>query len=189
MNTFYLQNLIADQREQFLARECGIPRDVDLERHLGNRQIVVISGVRRCGKSTLLRQIAERLADDFHYLNLDDERLLGFEVGDFEEAMLAFGKESDSRTILLDEIQNVPEWERFVRRIHDDGCKVFLTGSNAELLSSELGTRLTGRYSLVELFPFSFAETLAFLNIDGSRRSTAGRAAILKAFASYQEQS
>jgi hypothetical protein len=187
MNTLILADLIADQREQFLARECGTRRHVDLQRYLNSRQIVVISGVRRCGKSTLLRQIAQHLCDAFHYLNLEDERLLGFEVGDFEEAMLAFGKVSDARVLLLDEIQNVAQWERFVRRVHDDGYKVFLTGSNAEMLSAELGTRLTGRYSLIELFPFDFAEVLDFRHIDAGRRGTAGRAAILRAFDAYLE--
>ncbi len=188
MSSSILPNLIADQREQFAARDIGVARGVGLSRLLNNRQIVVISGIRRCGKSTLLRQIAERCNGDFHYLNLDDERLFGFELDDFEDLMLAFNKMSDSRIILLDEIQNVDHWERFVRRIHDDGYKVFLTGSNAQLLSAELGTRLTGRYSLVELFPFSFPELLAFHDVDSARRSTAGRAAILKAFDQYLER-
>lgn len=188
MTPSMLSNLVADQREQFLSRDCGVARNVDLARILNNRQIVVISGVRRCGKSTLLRQIAAQCGNDFHYLNLDDERLFGFELADFEDLILAFGTMSGSRTLLLDEIQNVEHWERFVRRIHDDGYKVFLTGSNAQLLSSELGTRLTGRYSLIELFPFSFLELLAFYEVDSARRSTAGRAAILKIFDQYLEQ-
>ena len=76
--------------------------------------------------------------------------------------MLAFHKRSSSKNIILDEIQNIAQWERFVRRIHDEGYKVFLTGSNAKLLSSELGTHLTGRYVNIELFPFSFREFLEF---------------------------
>ena len=183
-----LEDLVADQREQFIARDCGIAREVDLDRVMQTPQIVVFSGVRRCGKSTLLRQVAERCKGEFHYLNLDDERLFGFTLSDFDGLMLAFSRMSDARTILLDEIQNVEQWERFVRRIHDDGYKIFLTGSNAELLSSELGTRLTGRHSLVELFPFSFPERLVFQGVDASRRSTAGKAAILNVFDRYMEE-
>ena len=67
----------------------------------------------------------------FYYFNFDDERLLDFEVSDFQNLMLAFGKTKTAKTIFLDEIQNVPNWERFVRRIHDEGYKVFLTGSKA----------------------------------------------------------
>lgn len=187
MNTTVIASIVADQREQFLARLPGVGREVDLQRHRAHGQVVVVSGVRRCGKSTLLRQIAELCDGEFHYLNLDDERLLEFELSDFEELMLVFHKVSDARTLLLDEIQNVEGWERFVRRVHDDGYKVFLTGSNAQLLSRELGTRLTGRYSLVELFPFSFRELLQFREVDPSRRSTAGRAALLRTFDEYLE--
>ena len=182
-----LPDLVADQREQFLTREAGVPRDVDLARHRQHRQIVVISGVRRCGKSTLLRQVADHCDGAFHYLNLDDERLFDFQLANFEDLMLVFGKASEARVLLLDKVQNVDGWERFVRRVHDDGYKVYLTGSNARLLSSELGTRLTGRYSMIELFPFSFPETLRFRGVDPSRRSTAGRAAILRAFDRYLE--
>ena len=187
MRKALIPDLVADQREWFLSRDPGVARDVDLPRYRDNAQIVVISGVRRCGKSTLLRQIAELYDGAFHYLNLDDERLFGFGLADFEELMLAFGKRSEARVLLLDEIQNVEEWERFVRRVHDQGYKVYLTGPNARLLSSELGTRLTGRYSLVELFPFSFPELLRFRGVDPSRRSTSGRAAILRAFDRYLE--
>src|SRR5690606_14956697 len=71
----------------------------------------------------------------------------------------------EKKAFLFDEIQNVPGWERFVRRLHDQGYKFIVTGSNASLLSQELGTRLTGRSIRVELFPFSFQEYLNFKNI------------------------
>lgn len=187
MNAEILSEITADQREWFLGRQQGTPRRIDLPRLLDTPQIVVISGVRRCGKSTLLRQVAGSLGNAFHYLNLDDERLLEFGVQDFEALMLTFAKRSEDKTLLIDEIQNVPQWERFVRRVHDQGYKVFLTGSNARLLSSELGTHLTGRYTLIELFPFSFSEALQFQGVDPERRSTPGRAAILKAFDRYLE--
>lgn len=119
------------------------------------------------GKSTLLAQIANRyLKDNYYFVNFEDERLLNFQVSDFDllhETLISlFG---EKKAFLFDEIQNVPGWERFVRRLHDQGYKFIVTGSNASLLSQELGTRLTGRSIRVELFPFSFQEYLNFKNI------------------------
>lgn len=185
MNAARLGDLVEDQRERFLVRKPGIAREVDWRRHQNHGQVVAVTGVRRCGKSTLLRQIAVELGDDFHFLNFDDERLIRFTVDDFEDLMLVFEKRSPARVLLLDEIQVVVGWERFIRRVHDDGWKVYLTGSNAHLLSAELGTYLTGRCQRVELFPFSFREVLAFREADPSRRSVSGKAAILRVFDAY----
>jgi len=185
ITTTQLEELVLDQKEAFLLRAPGISREIDLERYRGTGQIVVISGVRRCGKSTLLRQIAV-LYPDFLYINFDDDRLLDFSVTDFSTLMLVFGKLSpDTRVIFIDEIQNVTGWERFVRRIHDDGYKIFLTGSNAKLLSAELGTHLTGRYAKVELFPFSFREVLHFKGITVSGLTQKKKAEILREFDLY----
>ncbi|MBN2730094.1 MAG: ATP-binding protein [Bacteroidales bacterium] len=127
------------------------------------QEIIVISGIRRCGKSTLLRQLRNDNNESDYYINFDDERLLQFKADDFrvlhELFIEMFGEQ---HTFYFDEIQNIPEWERFVRRLFDSGNKVFLTGSNATMLSRELGTRLTGRHLSYELFPFSFREYLSF---------------------------
>ena len=160
-----LEEVIVDQFEAFSAKESGLPRVIDVQQIIASTQIVVISGVRRSGKSTLLRQIASKLTD-YHYINFDDERLISFDVADFNQLLLAWNKRSPSKNILIDEIQNVQSWERFIRRIHDDGYKIYLTGSNAKLLSSELATHLTGRHVKVELYPFSFQEFLSFQNIE-----------------------
>src|SRR5690606_21018770 len=105
--------------------------------YIDTEQIVVISGVRRSGKSTLLRQFASYFTD-YRYLNFDDERLIRFEVEDFSNLMLLWQKQGNFKTIFLDEIQNVPQWERFVRRIYNEEYKIFITGSNSKLLSGEL---------------------------------------------------
>jgi predicted AAA+ superfamily ATPase len=136
----------------------------ELERAAPLPHAVIISGLRRAGKSTLLAQLAHRLGEDrFYYLNFEDERFLGFEAGDANDlyALLVelFGERG---VFVVDEIQNVPGWEHFVRRFMDMGLKFYITGSNASLLSRELGSRLTGRYVPVELFPFSFTEFLRF---------------------------
>ncbi len=185
MDSRILEQVILDQRTAFAARPCGVQRHIDLEGHLQHDRVVVITGLRRVGKSTLLRQIAERVGD-YHYADLDDERLTGFGVTDFQAMLEAWHKRSAARVILLDEVQEVPGWERFVRRVNDGGYKVFLTGSNAKLLSAELGTHLTGRHSRVELFPFSFREVLDLKGIDAPAAMTTDQVAKVRAeFDSY----
>jgi len=182
-----LEELILDQKEMFFSREPGMSRRVDFDRYCTHEQIVVISGIRRSGKSTLMRQFADRYKE-FYYLNFDDERLIDFELADFSSLMLAFNKiHPGLKVMFIDEIQNVVGWERFIRRIHDEGYKIFLTGSNANLLSSELATHLTGRYSKIELYPFAFTELLDFEHIDYQRLSSSNKAEILLAFDKYLE--
>ena len=183
-----IQEVIAEQAESFKSKICGLPRRYcSMESHLASPQITVITGVRRCGKSTLLRQFADKL-ENYHYLNLDDERLVDMTVKDFNTVLTAWEKLGNSKNILLDEIQNVSKWERFVRRMHDDGYKIFITGSNARLLSSELATHLTGRYKKIELYPFAFQEQLCFYNISPDIEeviTTKRKAEIIKYFDIY----
>ena len=129
--------------------------------------VVVISGIRRCGKSTLLQAIRAKNKEQDYYLNFDDERLIHFKVEDFQMLLELFGERYGKQTTFyFDEIQNITGWERFVRRLHDYGNKVYITGSNASMLSKELGTHLTGRYQQIELYPFSFLEYLKLNEID-----------------------
>ncbi|MBI4023889.1 MAG: ATP-binding protein [Verrucomicrobia bacterium] len=183
-NNRHWEEVILDQKEAFLRKDPGIPREADLTRYLKSPHIVVFSGVRRCGKSTLLRQIAARL-DAFYYINFDDERLIDFTVADFSDLMVIFQKQYPARFFLADEIQNVPGWERFIRRLHDEGYKVFLTGSNARLLSSEMATHLTGRHLRMDLYPFSFREFLAFHQVSLDHKTSSGKARVLKFFDRY----
>ncbi|MFQ5650064.1 MAG: ATP-binding protein [bacterium] len=151
--------------------------------------VVVISGLRRCGKSTLLSQLRDKFKG--YYLNFDDERLVSFTIEDFQKADEIFHELYGDRTVYyFDEIQNVPDWERFVRRLRDFRKKVYITGSNARLMSRELGTHLTGRYLECTLFPFSFREFLQFkrLNFDEEdSHTTAGRAKLKRALNGYFE--
>jgi uncharacterized protein len=180
-----LEELILSQKEVFLSRDPGIPREIATERFLESGSIVVITGIRRCGKSTLMRQLSARYSD-FLYINFDDDRLMDFSRSDFPSLMLVFEKTSPGiKTLFIDEIQNVAGWERFIRRIHDEGYKVFLTGSNANLLSAELGTHLTGRYSKITLYPFSFREVLQFRSLDTNRITEKKKAVILAEFDRY----
>lgn len=184
INISLLEKVVNDQLEHFRKKETGTPRRVDSERHLKSQQITVISGIRRSGKSTLMSQFA-RQTGEYYYINFDDERLINFAVEDFQNLMVVFQKLYPAMTVFIDEVQNIAGWERFVRRIHDEGYKIFLTGSNARLLSSELSTHLTGRYLKIELYPFSFMEFLDFKDVDYSIASSKTRAAVLRLFDEY----
>lgn len=131
------------------------------------REILVITGVRRCGKSVLLQQIRSEQRENDYFLNFDDERLVNFKLEDFQNLNEVFMEEFGvQHSYYFDEIQNVEGWERFVSRLYSQGNKVFVTGSNANMLSRELGTYLTGRHVTKELYPFSFIE---FLNLNKVR--------------------
>ncbi len=129
-------------------------------RHLDSPNLItIITGIRRCGKSTLLNEIRHIKEVHDYYLNFDDDRLLNFNLSDFQVLFEIFiEKFGNQNTFYFDEIQNINGWERFVRRLHDLGKKIYITGSNAKMLSRELGTHLTGRYMQIELYPFSLAE-------------------------------
>lgn len=156
-----LQTVIREQHKLF-AERLEVVRQIPTE-YISCSEVLVISGIRRCGKSVLLHQIRRNQKEKDYYLNFDDERLIDFRTEHFQELhevfMALYGNQS---TFYFDEIQNVTGWERFVRRLYDSGNKVFVTGSNASMLSRELGTHLTGRYVQFELYPFSFSEFLRF---------------------------
>jgi len=168
--------------------DVTIPRRID-PKLLSCPEVLIITGVRRCGKSTLLRQIQQRSADRDYYINLDDERLINFTVEDFQTLNEVFFSEfGEQHTYYFDEIQNVPGWERFVDRLYTTGNKVYVTGSNAKLLSRELGTLLTGRHVTMELYPFSFHEFMSYRGYEYDRKdfhTTAGRSRLGKHFAEY----
>ena len=163
-----LIQIIVDQQELGF-KESDLKRIKSLK---PGKEILVISGIRRCGKSTLLHEIRNNNSERDYYFNFDDERLINFSVEDFQKLYEAFLELFGNQTVFyFDEIQNIKGWERFVRRLHDYGNKVYITGSNASMLSKELGTHLTGRYSRMELFPFSFDEYLRYINHDHSETS------------------
>lgn len=161
-----IKALLIEQVDAFWRHDTGVERSqlAELIRAGPLPHAVVVSGLRRAGKSTLLAQMAHRLGEDmFYYLNFEDERFLGFGAEDANDLWALLVEWFGERGIfVVDEIQNVPGWERFVRRFMDLGLKFYISGSNASLLSRDLGSRLTGRYVPVELFPFSFPEFLRF---------------------------
>lgn len=131
-----------------------------------NSHIEVISGIRRCGKSTLMKQIMLKYKKDSIFFNFEDPRVHDFDISDFQKLDEVIGP--FVKVYFFDEIQNVKSWEIYIRQLHDLGKKVYVTGSNASLLSKELGTRLTGRHLRHELFPFSYLEYLGFKKLKNS---------------------
>lgn len=157
-----LKQIIADQQEyrppkNFYTRTLT----ETIHRFAADPNIIIISGLRRSGKSTIQRMLQLELAKSDYYFNFDDERLVQFQVKDFQmllEVLIElFG---DQSTFYFDEIQNIEGWERFIRRLYEQGKKIYITGSNARLLSMELGTHLTGRYIQLEVYPLSFREII-----------------------------
>ena len=169
MDKDQLKRIVLDQKSYFTNRNNLIYRDIDYDLFIRTSQIVVISGVRRCGKSCLLalfRQKMNLTEKGFCYLNFDDERLLLDEMLLDQVHFLHLEMYGTEPVFFFDEIQMVPHWEKFVNRMYENGHKVFVTGSNAHLLSSEIATALTGRNRVITLFPFSFNEYLRFKGHD-----------------------
>lgn len=157
-----LKQVLADQREyKFPKNFFNRALTETLLRFRDDPSILIISGIRRSGKSTIQRLLQLELAKSDYYLNFDDERLIHFQVEDFQILLEVFVELFGEQSLFyFDEIQNIPGWERFVRRLYEQGKKIYITGSNAKLLSKELGTHLTGRYIQFEVFPLSFQEIL-----------------------------
>ncbi len=162
-----LRQVVINQKNELNFQKETVRREL-LDKILDffdDERIIILTGVRRCGKSTLLKQIMQNKSE-WCYINFEDERLLGFRAKEFEtlnEVLIeSYGP---SRIYFFDEIQNVEKFETFVRRLQDEGKKIVITGSNASLLSKEFGTRLTGRYKVFEVYPFSFNEFLSFKKI------------------------
>jgi len=143
------------ERDELL-QEAFFPRHA-LKRaksYMTSKRIKVVIGPRRSGKSVFALQMLKAAGNtDFAYVNFDDERLESpLDLDDLMAAMIQIYGET--KTIFLDEIQNVKGWELFVNRLQRRGYNLVLTGSNAHLLSQELSTHLTGRYHEVRILPY-----------------------------------
>ena len=155
----------------------------------------VLMGVRRAGKSFMLFQkMQEMLAgghgwDEMLYLNFEDDRLALFEVSDFNLILEAHAEMYGKRPMLfLDEVQVIDGWEKFARRVADTKYSVWITGSNAKMLSSEVMTTLGGRYLSTEVYPYSFQEYLAVEGVPYDSMSLLGtesRAAVTRTWNEY----
>src|SRR3989344_974344 len=163
-----LRNIVIKQKEEIEKTDETLERDIlsEILSWFKDNRVIIISGIRRCGKSTILRQIMKQ-KQNFCYVNFEDERFLDFKAQDFEKLNeILYEIYGNPQIYFFDEVQNIEKFETFVRRLQDEGKKIVITGSNASLLSKEFGTRLTGRYKPFEIFPFSFNEFLKFNNLE-----------------------
>ena len=194
MNKELLRVVIEDQKKAVMEGRAAAPLPRVLldtaYKSLSKKEITLITGVRRCGKSTLLKElIAKLLADgvskeNLLYLNFEDERLIGFTSSDFQSLNEIFpASRKPRRYFFLDEIQNVPMWEKWANRMYEfEDAKIVATGSNSSLLSSDVSGSLTGRNITLTEFPFSFNEIAA-----GPARTTEERARSASALRQYLE--
>ena len=148
----------------------------DADELLQNPLIKLITGPRRVGKSVFALLMLQ--GKNFAYLNFDDNQLL--EKWDEDLAMSALDDVyPDYDFMLLDEIQNLPDWDLWVSKLYRRGKNLIITGSNAKMLSSEMATVLTGRYLQIEMLPFSLDETMRWKNISSEREEQMAQAIVL----------
>jgi hypothetical protein len=186
-----IKRIIADQREELMIPKNYIKRtaEAQLQELSLNKEITVLTGLRRSGKSVLLHYIRQQSTESDYYFNFEDDRLAEFTLHDFQtlfEVLIElFGIQ---KTFYFDEIQNIPGWEMFIRRLYNYGHKIYITGSNANLFSEELGTRLTGRYISMAVYPLSFKEYLNYKDsslLNNTLLSTTKIGQIKKIFSQY----
>jgi len=159
------KSIVKEQREELdriTTCENIIDREalIDARKYLSRPNVLVITGIRRCGKSIFSYLLDKEKI--FAYINFDDERLSNMLTEELDSLLSAiYELYGEIEHIILDEIQNIKGWELFVNRLRRTK-KVIITGSNSNLLSSELATHLTGRHIDIKLFPFSFKEFLLY---------------------------
>ena len=190
MNKNVLKTVISDNMAEIPKYRVNL-RNIRFE-EAGN---YVFAGMRRAGKSSLLYQrMQELLANgvknhEMLYINFEDERLSGMESADLNLLLETHLEMHGVKPVLfLDEIQNVSGWEKFARRLADTQHRVYITGSNAKMLSAEIQTTLGGRYIAVDVYPYDFKEYLNASNTGltgNALLSTQGKAAVLSKFNDY----
>ena len=162
MDKDLIKKIIVENHE-FLSNIQVLPRKINIERN-GN---YVFTGARRSGKTYSMFQIIKGMLSEgiqltkILYINFEDERLLELKSNHLDIILEAYKELFDIKPVLfLDEIQNISGWEKFARRLADTDYKVFITGSNAKMLSQEIATTLGGRFIIKEIYPLSFSEYL-----------------------------
>ena len=181
-------NILSDQREELTNRHWKniVTREEEKEINLNSPLAQVVIGVRRSGKSTLCSKVMLESGLPFGYINFDDDRLGKLTVDAFDTLLRAlYQLNGDFNHLLLDEVQNIEGWELFVNRMLRQGMHMLITGSNANLLSGELATHLTGRYHQIELMPFSFQEYCSCKDVNTSSYTTKAIALRDKALNDY----
>lgn len=181
--------VLAEQQEEIKCYKTqkGVARKEEALFEFDTKMAQVVIGVRRSGKSTLSHKVLMERGIRYGYVNLDDDRLADMKTEDLNTVLSCvyqlYG--TDIPYLFLDEIQNVDGWYLFVNRLLRTDLHIFVTGSNAKLLSGELATHLTGRYNEIHLFPFSFSEYCQYHHIDTQGITTKAEAERKRAFMDY----
>ena len=185
-----IKEILLENRKEIESQQV-VHRNIEMEDFAN----YVLIGVRRAGKSFMLyQQIQDNLKkgitwDSMLYINFEDERLIGMTAQELNLILEVHGMMSAQRPILfLDEIQNIEGWDKFARRLADNKYRIYITGSNAKMLSSDVATTLGGRYITKHILPYSFSEYLSANNIpydDMNIATTSGRADVQRYFAEY----
>lgn len=191
MDKRLLETILADQAEELAQKKllhfCRRKEEDKID--LNSPQAQVVIGVRRSGKSTLCYNALTRSGVKFGHVNFDDERLVHLTGNDLNDVLEVLYKiNGDFNYLFIDEIQNIPEWYLFVNRLLRRQMHIVITGSNANLLSGELATHLTGRHHSITLYPFSFEEYCAAKNVDIASRTTRAIAERRAVFDDYMRQ-
>ncbi|MFZ1290139.1 MAG: ATP-binding protein [Melioribacteraceae bacterium] len=180
----------------FLEKEMPQINERDIKIPVNSLKIITLIGARRTGKTFLFYSIIKKLREELEhnliiYINFEDDRLFPIELKDlnlFIEAYYELFPSNREKTVyfFFDEIQNVNNWEKFVRRIYDTlKCRIFITGSSSKFLSKEIATSLRGRTITYEIFPLSFTEYLNFLGVSVDYYSSRNRSKIINALSKY----
>ncbi len=163
--------VIKAQKTGFYTKKLGVTREILDSIPNASGFASIITGIRRCGKSTLQAQLKNKyFANEGLFLNFEEPRLAGIDMYDFER-LHAEIVQQNTKVLFFDEIQIVKGWEIFVNQLLREDFFVIITGSNASLLSKELGTHLTGRNFSSELFPFSYSEFLTYQKKENNNES------------------
>ena len=185
-----LKQILQNSREEIEQYKI-IHRDIQTD----GFNCYIFVGVRRAGKSFLLYEKIQQMLSEGHtwdeilYLNFEDERLGSLDVNDMDsilECHMEMGGVAKP-ALFLDEIQNIDGWEKFARRVADSKYMVWITGSNAKMLSKEMMSTLGGRYLPIEIYPFSFAEYLRWAGIPYDEKSLLGTSARVNLKKAYEE--
>lgn len=173
-----IRQLIIEHKLKFSSSKGLIKREIqkNLEKIINSREAILITGVRRSGKSSLMKLILDDIhTSEYLYLNFEDERFIEISVDDLEtiyELYLEIENPKGKKYFFLDEIQNVKGWERWVYRLYEfEDIKIFITGSNSSLLNSEISSSLTGRNRQITNWPFSFRELLNLRKIPFNKKN------------------
>jgi len=186
-----LERILRDQREELFATDYSlfVTRREETEIDLTSNLAQIVIGVRRCGKSTLCQKVLMQSNVCFAYVNFDDEELASLKANELNSVLEALYRIYGSFThLFMDEIQNVPKWHLFVNRLLRQGLHLIITGSNANLLSGELATHLTGRYNEIRLYPFSFSDYCMAKGLNPNTFTTKSTGLLLNALDTYLQQ-